>query len=155
MAVNAQHLKNVPGRKTDVVDSAWIAQLVEYGLVRPSFVPPPAIRELRDFTRHRRVLSEERTRMVQRLEKVLQDAGIKLTSVTSTVLSKSSRAMLEAMLAGESDPVVLADLAKGGCARSPALADALRGSFRVAHHGVLVVRSWLTSISSIAVGRTR
>ena len=137
--LNAQHLKNVPGRKTDVADSAWIAQLVEHGLVRPSFVPPPPIRELRDFTRHRRVLSEERTRMVQRLEKVLQDAGIKLTSVASTVLSKSARAMLEAMLAGESDPVVLAELAKGRMrSKIPALTDALRGSFRVSHHGVLV-----------------
>ena len=137
--LNAQHLKNVPGRKTDVVDSAWIAQLVEHGLVRPSFVPSPPIRELRDFTRHRRVLSEERTRMVQRLEKVLQDAGIKLTSVASTVLSKSARAMLEAMLAGESDPVVLAELAKGRMrSKIPALTDALRGSFRVCHHGVLV-----------------
>ena len=137
--LNAQHLKNVPGRKTDVVDSAWIAQLVEHGLVRPSFVPSPPIRELRDFTRHRRALSEERTRMVQRLEKVLQDAGIKLTSVASTVLSKSARAMLEAMLAGESDPVVLAELAKGRMrSKIPALTDALRGSFRVCHHGVLV-----------------
>ena len=124
--LNAQHLRNVPGRKTDVVDSSWIAQLVEHGLVRPSFVPPPAIRQLRDFTRHRRVLSEERTRMVQRLEKVLQDAGIKLTSVASTVLSKSSRTMLEAMLAGESDPVVLADLAKGRMrSKIPAHTDAL------------------------------
>jgi transposase len=122
-----------------VVDSAWIAQLVEHGLVRPSFVPPPPIRELRDFTRHRRVLSEERTRMVQRLEKVLQDAGIKLTSVASTVLSKSARAMLEAMLAGESDPVVLAELAKGRMrSKIPAVTDALRGSFRVSHHGVVV-----------------
>jgi len=107
--------------------------------VRPSFVPSPPIRELRDFTRHRRALSEERTRMVQRLEKVLQDAGIKLTSVASTVLSKSARAMLEAMLAGESDPVVLAELAKGRMrSKIPALTDALRGSFRVCHHGVLV-----------------
>src|ERR1700741_45757 len=137
--LNAQHLKNVPGRKTDVVDSAWIAQRVEHGLVRPSFVPSPPIRELRDFTRHRRALSEERTRMVQRLEKVLQDAGIKLTSVASTVLSKSARAMLEAMLAGESDPVVLAELAKGRMrSKIPALTDALRGSFRVSHHRVLV-----------------
>jgi transposase len=94
--LNAQHLKIVPGRKTDLADLAWIAQLVEHGLVRPSFVAPPQIRQLRDFSRHRRVLSEERTRMVQRLEKVLQDAGIKLTSVASTVLSKSGRAMLEA-----------------------------------------------------------
>jgi transposase len=112
--LNATHLKNVPGRKTDVADSAWTAQLVEHGLVRPSFVPPPRIRQLRDFTRYRRVLSEERTRMVQRLEKVLQDAGIKLTSVASTVLSKSGRAM-EAVLAGQSDPVVL------GATDTPAL----------------------------------
>jgi transposase len=139
--LNAQHLKNVPGRKSDVADSAWIAQLVEYGLVRPSFVPPPQIRRLRDFTRHRRVLSEERTRMVQRLEKVLQDAGIKLTSVASTVLSKSGRAMLEAMLAGQSDPAALAELAKGRMrSKIPRLVDALRGNFRIDHHGVLVAQ---------------
>ena len=139
--LNATHLKNVPGRKTDVADSAWIAQLVEHGLVRPSFVPPPQIRQLRDFTRHRRVLSEERTRMVQRLEKVLQDAGIKLTSVASTVLSKSGRAMLEAMLAGQSDPVVLAELAKGRMrSKIPQLVDALCGNFRLDHHGVLVAQ---------------
>lgn len=139
--LNAQHLKNVPGRKSDVADSAWIAQLVEYGLVRPSFVPPPHIRQLRDFTRHRRVLSEERTRMVQRLEKVLQDAGIKLTSVASTVLSKSGRAMLEAMLAGQTDPVVLAEMAKGRMrSKIPQLVDALRGNFRIDHHGVLVAQ---------------
>jgi Transposase len=125
----------------DVADSVWIAQLVEHGLVRPSFVPPPEIRQLRDFTRHRRVLSEERTRMVQRLEKVLQDAGIKLTSVASTVLSKSGRAMLEAMLAGASHPVVLAEMAKGRMrSKIPQLIDALRGNFRVAHHGVLVAQ---------------
>jgi transposase len=139
--LNAPHLKNVPGRKSDVADSAWIAQLVEYGLVRPSFVPPPQIRRLRDFTRHRRVLSEERTRMVQRLEKVLQDAGIKLTSVASTVLSKSGRAMLEAMLAGQSDPAALAELAKGRMrSKIPQLIDALRGNFRIDHHGVLVAQ---------------
>jgi transposase len=139
--LNAQHLKNVPGRTSDVADSAWIAQLVEYGLVRPSFVPPPQIRRLRDFTRHRRVLSEERTRMVQRLEKVLQDAGIKLTSVASTVLSKSGRAMLEAMLAGQSDPAALAELAKGRMrSKIPQLIDALRGNFRIDHHGVLVAQ---------------
>jgi len=139
--LNAQHLKNVPGRKTDVADSAWIAQLVEHGLVRPSFVPPPQIRQLRDFTRHRRVLSEERTRTVQRLEKVLQDAGTKLTSVASTVLSKSGRAMLEAMLAGQSDPVLLAELAKGRMrSKIPQLVDALRGNFRIDHHGVLVAQ---------------
>jgi transposase len=139
--LNAQHLKNVPGRKTDVADSAWIAQLVEHALVRPSFVPPPQIRQLRDFSRHRRVLSEERTRMVQRLEKVLQDAGIKLTSVASTVLSKSGRAMLEAMLAGQSNPAVLAELAKGRMrSKIPQPVDALRGNFRIEHHGVLVAQ---------------
>ena len=102
--INAEHLHNVPGRKTDVADSAWIAQMVEHGLVRPSFVPPPPIRELRDLTRHRRTLVEERTRVVQRLEKVMQDAGIKLTSVASALLTKSGRAMLEALLAGQDDP---------------------------------------------------
>jgi len=91
--INAEHLHNVPGRKTDVADSAWIAQMVEHGLVRPSFVPPPPIRQLRDLTRHRRTLVEERTRVVQRLEKVMQDAGIKLTSVASALLTKSGRAM--------------------------------------------------------------
>ena len=137
--LNAAHLKNVPGRKTDVGDSAWIAQLVEHGLVRPSFVPPPQIRELRDFTRHRRTLIEERTRAIQRLEKVLQDAGIKLTSVASTILTKSGRAILEAMLGGETDPVVLADLALGRLRpKIPQLQDALTGTFRVSHHGVLV-----------------
>jgi transposase len=87
--INAEHLHNVPGRKTDVADSTWIAQMIEHGLVRPSFVPPPPIRQLRDLTRHRRTLIEERTRVVQRLEKVMQDAGIKLTSVASTLLTKS------------------------------------------------------------------
>lgn len=137
--LNAQHLKNVPGRKTDVADSVWIAQLVEHGLVRPSFVPPAPIRQLRDFTRHRRVLVEERIRAVQRLEKVLQDAGIKLTSVASAVLTKSGRLILEAMLAGEEDPAALADLALGRLRpKIPALTDALTGSFRAAHHGALV-----------------
>jgi transposase len=117
--LNAAHMKNVPGRKTDVADSAWIAQLVEHGLVRPSFVPPPPIRELRDFTRYRRTLVEERTRAIQRLEKVLQDAGIKLSSVASTILTKSGRTILEAMLAGQSDPAVLADLSLGRLRSKP------------------------------------
>jgi transposase len=137
--LNAAHMKNVPGRKRDVADSAWIAQLVEHGLVRPSFVPPPPIRELRDFTRYRRTLIEERTRAIQRLEKVLQDAGIKLTSVTSTILTKSGWAILDAMLGGEAAPAVLADLALGRLRpKIPQLCDALTGTFRVSHHGVLV-----------------
>ncbi len=139
--LNAEHLRNVPGRKTDVADSVWIAQLVEHGLVAPSFVPPAPIRELRDLTRHRRVLIEERTRMIQRLEKVLQDAGIKLSSVASSVLTKSGRAILDALLAGVSDPVQLAELAKGRLrSKIPALREALKGEFRVAHHGILVAQ---------------
>jgi len=137
--LNAEHLRNVPGRKTDVADSAWIAQLIEHGLVRPSFVPPPSIRELRDLTRHRRTLIEERTRVIQRLEKVLQDAGIKLSSVASTLLTKTGRAILDALLAGVSDPVELAELAKGRLrSKIPQLTEALRGTFRVDHHGLLV-----------------
>jgi transposase len=92
--LNAQHLKNVPGRKTDVADAAWIAQLVEHGLVRPSFVPPRPIRELRELTRYRKALIYERTRETQRLHKVLEDAGIKLGCVASDVLGVSGRAML-------------------------------------------------------------
>jgi transposase len=139
--LNAKHLRHVPGRKTDVGDSAWIAQLVEHGLVRPSFVPPKPIRELRDLTRYRRSQIEERTRVVQRLEKVLQDAGIKLTSVASRILSVSGRDMLEAMLAGERDPQVLAGLARGRMREKiPQLADALAGRFRSEHHGLMLAQ---------------
>src|SRR4029079_12180721 len=87
--LNARHMRNVPGRKTDVADSAWIAQLIEHGLVRPSFVPPPPIRRLRDLTRYRTAVVQERTREIQRLEKVLEDAGIKLSTVASHTLGKS------------------------------------------------------------------
>lgn len=136
--LNAQHLRNVPGRKTDVKDAAWIAQLVEYGLVRPSFVPPKEIRELRNLTRYRKAQIEERTREGQRLDKMLQDAGIKLSSVASDVLGVSGRAMLEALVAGTTDPDVLADLARGKLrVKLSALRDALEGRFN-AHHAVLV-----------------
>src|SRR6266536_45504 len=101
--VNAKHLRNVPGRKSDVIDSRWCCELVELGLLRPSFVPPPEIRRLRDLTRLRSTQVQERTRAIERLEKVLQDAGIKLTSVASGVYSVSARAMLEALLAGVTD----------------------------------------------------
>ena len=104
--LNAAHLHNVPGRKTDVADAAWIAQLVEHGLVRPSFVPPRPVRELRDLTRYRKTQIQERSREVQRLDKVLQDAGIKLSSVATDVLGVSGRAMLEALVAGTHDPEV-------------------------------------------------
>jgi len=104
--LNAAHMRNVPGRKTDVSDAAWIAQLVEHGLVRPSFVPPPPIRRLRDLTRYRSGLTGERTREKQRLEKVLEDAGIKLSVIISDVFGVSGRAMLAALIAGERDPRV-------------------------------------------------
>lgn len=137
--LNAQHLHNVPGRKSDVIDSRWCCELVELGLVRPSFVPPPEIRRLRDLTRLRTTQVQERSRAIQRLEKVLQDAGIKLTSVASAVYSVSARAMLEALLGGVSDPVVLAELAKGRLrTKIPQLEEALASRFDVAHHGVLV-----------------
>lgn len=139
--VNAEHLRNVPGRKSDVADSVWIAQLIEHGLVSPSFVPPRNIRLLRDLTRHGRRLTEERTRTIQRLEKVLQDAGIKLTSVASTILGKTGRAILQALLAGAEDPAVLAELAKGRLRpKIPVLREALTHRFRLEHHGVLVAQ---------------
>ena len=106
--LNAAHLHHVPGRKTDVADAAWIAQLVEHGLVRPSFVPPRPIRELRELTRYRKTQIQERSREVQRLDKVLQDAGIKLSSVATDIIGVSGRAMLEALVAGTHDPEVLA-----------------------------------------------
>src|SRR6266540_2511624 len=137
--LNAQHLHNVPGRKSDVIDSAWCCQLLEHGLVRPSFVPPPEIRRLRDLTRLCIAQVEERTRAIQGLEKVLQDAGIKLTSVASATYSASARAMLEALLGGVTDPDQLAELAKGKLrAKIPQLRKALANRFELAHHGVLI-----------------
>jgi transposase len=136
--LNARHLRNVPGRKTDVADAEWICRLVEHGLVRPSFVPERPLRELRDLVRYRKAKIEERTREVQRLEKVLQDAGIKLSSVASQVLGVSGRAMLDALISGTHDPELLAGLAKGALRKKlPALRDALRGRF-TGHHALLV-----------------
>ncbi len=136
--INAQHVKNVPGRKTDIKDAEWLCQLVEHGLVRPSFVPPRPIRDLRDLTRYRKSLLHERTRAIQRLEKVLQDAGLKLSSVASQILGVSGRAMLDALLSGSTDPEALADLARGRLrAKIPALKEALEGRFR-SHHALLV-----------------
>ncbi len=139
--LNAQHMRNVPGRKTDVKDSEWICQLVAHGLVRASFVPPPEIRRLRDLTRLRKAQSNERTRSIQRLEKVLQDAGIKLTSVASQTYSKSARAMLEALLSGVTQPELLAELAKARMrSKIPQLREVLANRFDVAHHGVMVAQ---------------
>jgi transposase len=136
--LNARHMRNIPGRKTDVADASWICQLIEFGLVRPSFVPPPPIRELRDLTRYRKAQVEERAREAQRLDKILQDAGVKLSSVASDVLGKSGRAMLAGLVTGTTDPDVLADLALGRLrSKIPALREALTGRFG-GHHAVIV-----------------
>jgi transposase len=135
---NARHLRNVPGRKTDVADAAWIGQLLEHGMVRASFVPPKPVRELRNLTRYRTAQIEERTREAQRLDKVLQDAGIKLSSVASDVLGVSGRAMLAALVEGTRDPALLAALAKGALRKKvPQLRAALHGRFGP-HHALLV-----------------
>lgn len=135
---NPVHLAQVPGRKTDVQDCIWIAQLLEYGLIRGSFVPPVPIRELRDLTRYRKTLIQDRTRGANRLHKVLEDAGIKLAAVASDVLGVSGRAMLEALVRGTTDPDVLADLARGALRKKlPALRHALASRFRP-HHAFLV-----------------
>ena len=138
LLVNPTHVSKVPGRKTDVRDCEWLAQLLEHGLLRGSFVPPVAIRELRDLTRYRAVLVQDRTREANRLHKVLTDAGIQLASVATNVLGKSGRAMLAALVAGTTDAEVLANLAQGKLRRKlPALREALVGRFRK-HHALLV-----------------
>jgi transposase len=138
LLVNAAHIKQVPGRKTDVRDCQWIAELLEHGLLRGSFVPPPVIRDLRELTRYRRTQVQERTRVANRLHKVLQDANLKLTNVTRNVLGVSGRAMLDALVEGTTDPAVLADLARGQLRKKlPALRQALTGRFRP-HHAFLV-----------------
>lgn len=135
--VNARDVKKVPGRKTDVKDAQWLAQLAQHGLVSPSFVPPPAIRRLRDLTRQRANLGRERVRALNRLEKILEDAGIKITSVLSKTLTLSGRLMIEALIAGERNPRVLADLALGKArAKLIVLRDALVGRFDD-HHAFL------------------
>lgn len=137
LLVNARHVKNLPGRKTDVNDATWLAQLGSRGLVRGSFVPPAAIRALRDLTRTRTAITRERSREVQRLEKLLEDAGIKLSAVASDITGVSGRAMLQALIGGEQDPAVLADLVKRRQRlKIPILTEALRGRF-TEHHAFL------------------
>lgn len=137
MLVNARHVKNLPGRKTDVSDAAWLAQLGAHGLVRGSFVPPEPIRQLRDLTRTRTTVVRERAKEIQRLEKLLEDAGIKLSSVATDISGVSGRAMLDALIAGERNPAVLADLAKRSLRRKmPELTEALTGRFNE-HHAFL------------------
>jgi transposase len=110
--VNAQHVKNVPGRKTDTSDAAWLCRLLEHGLLRKSFVPPREIREIRDLTRHRKALIRERASEVNRLHKVLEDAGVKLATIASDIMGVSGRKMLAALVSGTTDPDVLAEMAK-------------------------------------------
>jgi transposase len=136
--VNARHLKILPGRKSDVLDAEWIAELLEHGMLRGSFVPPTVIRDLRDLTRYRKRLTQARTAEFQRIEKTLEDAGIKLDVVASEILGVSGRLMLKALVAGERDPDVLAEMAKGVLRKKiPELREALRGRFRD-HHALLV-----------------
>ena len=138
LLVNAQHIKAVPGRKTDVKDSEWLADLLRHGLLRPSFIPPAPIRVLRDLTRYRKTLVELRTQEINRVHKVLETANIKLGVVASNVVGVSGRRMLEAIQQGESDPRVLAELAKGRLRKKrSALRLALDGRVQ-AHHRLLL-----------------
>jgi transposase len=136
--VNAQHVKMVPGRKSDVRDSEWLAQLLELGLLRRSFVPPAAQRELRDVVRYRKRLIENRAREANRLQKVLETANIKLGSVATEILGVSARAMIKALIAGDQPPAQVAELAQRGLRRKrAALAEALTGRV-TAHHRFLL-----------------
>lgn len=140
LLVNARHVKNVPGRKTDIADAAWLCQLLEAGLLERSFVPPPPIRRLRTLTRYRKSQIQERQREANRLHKVLEDTGIKLDCVASDILGVSGRKMLEALCEGTTDPEALAQLAQGRLrAKLPQLREALVGRFS-SHHPLVVGR---------------
>lgn len=135
---NAQHIKNVPGRKTDVNDAAWIADLLAHGLIHSSFVPPAPIQELRDLTRTRKQLVREISQHTLRIQKTLEDANLKLDSVLSSVVGASGRAILEALIRGESDPATLADLAQGSARKKrAALIEALHGRITPHHRHLL------------------
>jgi transposase len=135
---NARHVKQVPGRKTDVSDAQWLAQLMEAGLLRASLVPPKAQRQLRTLTRYRKTQIAERQREANRLHKALEDTNIKLDCVATDILGKSGRAMLDALVRGTTDPEVLADLALGKLrTKLPALREALEGRFE-SHHALVI-----------------
>ncbi len=145
---NAAHLKNVPGRKTDKNDAMWIADLMAHGLIRSSFVPPQAIQQLRDLTRTRKQLVREVSQHSLRIQKVLEDANLKLGSVLSDVLGKSGRAMLDAIVAGETDPACLAALAQGTARnKSAELREALRG--RITDHHRTMLRLHLQVVDAL------
>lgn len=135
---NAQHIRNVPGRKTDVNDATWIADLLAHGLIRSSFVPPARIQELRDLTRTRKQIVREISQHTLRIQKTLEDANVKVASVLSSVIGTSGRAMLGAIIAGEDDPERLADLAVGTARRKRSeLVEALRGRITPHHRAML------------------
>src|SRR5215203_3593083 len=141
LLVNARHVKQVPGRKTDVSEAAWLCRLAEAGLLKASFVPPKPVRQLRNLTRYRKTQIQERPREVNRLHKALEDAGIKLDCVAADVMGKSGRDMLDALVAGETDSAVLAQLARRQmCKKIPLLREALAGHFDE-HH-----RLWIGAI---------
>ena len=138
MLVNAQHIKAVPGRKTDMKDAEWLADLLQHGLLRASFVPPRPQRELREVTRYRSKLVEERARLVNRMQKVLEDSNVKLASVATDITGVSGRAILQALLDGQEDPQVLAELARGRMrSKREELAQAVQGTLREHHRFLL------------------
>ena len=146
---NAHHIKAVPGRKTDVKDCEWLADLLAHGLIRASFIPPASIRELRDLTRHRKSLIRDRVKAANRVHKLLEGANIKLGNVVSDVLGVSGRAMLNALVDGETDPTQLAKRARGSLIpETKQLAEALRGRF-TPHHGFLL-KQILTQLDQLA-----
>ncbi len=148
LVVNAKHIKNVPGRKTDVNDCQWIAQLLQHGLLQGSFIPPENVRQWRDITRTRTRLVQEKTRYANRIQKTLEDANIKLSTIASDVLGVSGREMIRALASGESDPLVLADLARGRLReRLPELRSALRG--RVTEHHEFMLTFLLDHLEQI------
>jgi transposase len=145
---NAMYVRNMPGRKSDVKDSVWIADLLAHGLLRGSFVPPQQVQELRDLTRSRKQLTREITRHTQRIQKTLEDANLKLTEVVSNVLGTSGRAILRALIAGESNPQQLVDLTQGRLKAPPAtLVDALQG--RITDHHRFMLKMHLDQVESL------
>jgi len=154
LVVNARHIKAVPGRKTDVRDAEWIADLLQHGLLTSSFIPPAAQRELRELTRYRTNLVEERARAVNRLQKTLEDTNIKLGDVATDIMGKSARAMLEALLDGQTDPAILADLARGRLkAKRAQLQEALVGTLKPHHRFMLTEHLALIDTLDEAIAR--
>jgi transposase len=148
LLVNAKHIKQVPGRKTDVKDCQWIAQLLQHGLLKGSVVPERELRDLRDLTRGRTCLVRERARVANRIQKILEDANIKLGSVASDVLGASGTAMLEALIAGDQSPEEMAELAKYRMRRKiPELTEALRG--KVTDHHRFLLKSYLEQVEHL------